>query len=296
MTTALVKGTWTMDTSNLIYYTEAEKIDLGCGFRYNYFLKLDNELTLHHHEYYEIFYLPYEGCAHLANGKLQQLPKGSLVFIRPDDCHDFCNPELKPITIVHLAVQREIIEKLFDFLSDAFPSQYLLKAPMPPYVVLDSFQMSELSSMLDKLNSIDYEDKRAKTITIRVTLARIFSQYFSDDKSLSPEQQLIPEWLSSTCNKMKQLENFSIGLSRMVELSGHTKEHLCRSFKKYYGSTAMDYINELRLTYIANMLIYTNNDIIDICYDSGYTNLSWMYTLFKKKYGLSPSKFRKVKA
>lgn len=285
-----------MDTSNLIFYPESEKIDLSCGFRYNHFLKLDNELTLHHHEYFEIFYLPDEGCTHLANGNLQQLPKGSLVFIRPDDCHDFRNPELKPITIVHLAVQRKIIEKLFDFLSDAFPSQYLLKTPMPPYVVLDSYQMSELSAMFSRLNSIDYEDKRAKTIAIRATLAGIFSQFFSDNNSLSPKQQQIPEWLSSTCSKMKQLENFSVGLDRMVELSGHTKEHLCRSFKKHYDSTAMDFINELRLTYIANMLMYSENNIIDICYDSGYTNLSWMYTLFKKKYGLSPSKFRKVKA
>lgn len=285
----------TMGTSEILFYSESEKIDLSCGFRYNYFLKLENELTLHYHEYYEIIYLPEEGCGHLVNGELQQLPRGSLVFIRPWDRHDFCNPELKAIVFMHLAVKREIIEKLFDYLSDAFPSHYLLKTPLSPYVVLDSFEMSELTAMFGQLNSIDYEDKRGKTIAVRVTLARLFTRYFSDNKTLSQEQT-VPEWLSSTCNKMKQLENFSIGLPRMVELSGHSKEHLCRSFKKYYGTTAMDYINELRLTYIANMLIYSQNDIIDICYDSGYTNLSWMYSLFKKRYGLSPSKFRKEKA
>lgn len=284
-----------MNKQNIIVYSEQEKkIDPNCGFRYNYFIKADNDVVIHRHTYYEIIFLPYEGCAHMANDAIQQLPRGSLIFIRPDDCHDFYNPELKTITLIHLAIQKIIIEKLFDFLSDAFPSKPLLDTDMPPYVVLNSVEIDELMTMLNQLNSIDFENKGAKTIALRSTLARIFSQYFSGSKSFSPEQRLIPEWLTSTCSKMKLPENFSAGLDQMVALSGHTKEHVCRSFKKYYGTTAMDYINEMRLTYIANMLIYTENSVINICYDSGYTNLSWMYTLFKQKYGLSPSKFRKV--
>ena len=63
--------------------------------------------------------------------------------------------------------------------------------------------------------------------------------------------------------------------------------------KKYYNITASDFINDLRLTFVANRLLNSDTPIIDICYESGFSNLGWMYTLFKKKYTASPSAFRK---
>lgn len=277
-----------------ILYKEEERLDVRLGFKYNCFIKDDNDLIFHTHDYYELLFLPHEGCTHLVNGITYHLPKGSLIFIRPSDCHDFLNPELKPVQIIHLGISHTIIEKLFDYLSPDFPSDKLLLSPMPPYIILDSFETNELLDSLNKLNSVDVKNKSLKAVVMRATLSTVFMQFFSDKKDFSLEKALIPEWLSKTCNEMKKQENFSLGIDRMVEVSEHTKEHLCRSFKKYFGYTAMSYINDLRLTYIANMLIYTSDDIIDICYDSGYTNLSWMYSLFKKKYGISPSKFRKI--
>lgn len=276
-----------------IVYRGATRLETGLGFKYNCFTKDDNDLTLHKHDYFEILFLPKDGCTHLANGSIYNLPRGSLIFIRPDDCHDFWNPELKEIEIIHIGLECSIVEKLFDYLSDAFPSRQLLSAPLPPYVILNSFEAAEFLELLSQFNSIDIENKALKASTMRSTIAWIFVKYFSENRAVIAEKT-IPEWLSKVCSEMKKIENFSLGIDRMVELSGYSKEHLCRSFKKHLGYTAMSYINDLRLTYIANTLVYTEEEIIDICYDSGYTNLSWMYSLFKKKYGMSPSKFRKI--
>jgi len=275
-----------------IVYRDVTRLDQRFGFKYNSFIKEDNDLTLHKHDYFEILFLPKDGCTHLANGSIHKAPKGSLIFIRPDDYHDFLNPELKKIEIIHIGLRRSIVEKLFDYLSDDFPSKQLLSAPLPPHVVLNSFEINEFLELLKQFSSIDIENKSLKASTMRSTISCIFVKYFSENKA-AVSKKAIPEWLSIVCSEMKNLENFSLGIDRMVELSGHSKEHLCRSFKKHLGFTAMSYINDLRLTYIANTLIYTDDEIIDICYDSGYTNLSWMYSLFKKKYGISPSKFRK---
>ena len=79
----------------------------------------------------------------------------------------------------------------------------------------------------------------------------------------------------------------------MVALSGKSREHVCRSVKKYYGQSLSEYINDRRLNFLANSLLTTNLPIIDLCYASGFENTAWAYTLFKRKYGTSPAKFRK---
>ena len=63
--------------------------------------------------------------------------------------------------------------------------------------------------------------------------------------------------------------------------------------KQYYGKTIPDYINDLRLNYWANSLLTSDTPIIDICYECGFENVGWAYTLFKKKYGMSTLKYRK---
>ena len=57
--------------------------------------------------------------------------------------------------------------------------------------------------------------------------------------------------------------------------------------------TIPDYINDLRLNYWANCLLNSDAPILDICYECGFENVSWAYTLFKQKYGMSPLKYRK---
>ena len=91
---------------------------------------------------------------------------------------------------------------------------------------------------------------------------------------------------------MNHKEYFTEGIDAMVRLSGKSYEHLSRSMKKYKNTTISEYINGIRLNHAANLLIYTNLSITDVGLECGYNNISYFLTCFKKKYGLSPKKFR----
>lgn len=293
----LIKRYWMvelMTNMHPVLYKEDERLDTRVGYKINRFFKDDNDLILHTHDYYEILFLPNDDCTHLVNGTEQHLPKRSLIFIRPGDCHDLINPDGKPIEIIHLGISSSIIDKLFDYLSPDFPSDFLLSESAPPFVILNYFEVNVYMDLLRELDLIDFENKSLKSVVMREKLVSIFVKFFFNKNNFSPSKTNIPEWLLKTYDEMKKLENFSQGIERMVEISGCTKEHLCRSFKKYMGCTAMSYINDLRITYIANMLSCSSKSIIELCYDSGFKNLSWMYSLFKKKYGVSPLQFRKT--
>ena len=78
----------------------------------------------------------------------------------------------------------------------------------------------------------------------------------------------------------------------MTELSGYSREHLSRSVKKYLNLTLSEYINSLRINWICNMLINTDVSITDLCYESGFSSLSYFYRIFKASIGMTPSDFR----
>ncbi|MBR2883204.1 MAG: helix-turn-helix transcriptional regulator, partial [Clostridia bacterium] len=96
-----------------------------------------------------------------------------------------------------------------------------------------------------------------------------------------------------TVEQMEKKENFSIGISRMVELSEKSIEHLSRSMRKYYGCSPTEHINALRIDYMSSMLAYSTLPIIDIWMDVGFESAGYAYKLFKQRYGVTPQQYRK---
>ena len=64
--------------------------------------------------------------------------------------------------------------------------------------------------------------------------------------------------------------------------------------KKYKGMTVSEFVNDLRLHYIANMLRCSNHTVAQIVFASGFNNISWASGLFKKKFGVTMHTYRKT--
>lgn len=69
--------------------------------------------------------------------------------------------------------------------------------------------------------------------------------------------------------------------------------HLSRMFKKQTGTNFSDYVTEKRLEYACNLLITTDMKISDIVATMGYGNINYFNKIFKLKYDLTPSQYRK---
>ena len=120
-------------------------INLKTGFKCErVYLKTVEPYRPHYHEFYELFMTLSDGVVHIINDEEEILPKGALIFIRKEDKH-FYRPNYKnECAFVNLAVTAEIIEGLFAFFSDSFPSEKLLKAKNPPKVILDPIGVKKL--------------------------------------------------------------------------------------------------------------------------------------------------------
>jgi len=81
-------------------------------------------------------------------------------------------------------------------------------------------------------------------------------------------------------------------LSKMVFLN---EQKLKAGFSKYYHMSIGEYTNHIKMTIAANLLSTTDLSIEDIASRVGYNYSANFSKMFKKTYGKTPLKFRKIK-
>jgi AraC-like DNA-binding protein len=81
-------------------------------------------------------------------------------------------------------------------------------------------------------------------------------------------------------------------VKQCLERNGITDAHQCRVFKKQYGISPLQYVNELRMTEIKNLLCDTAFSISEIAEKIGYDNPGYFSRAFRKYTGMSPREYR----
>lgn len=75
----------------------------------------------------------------------------------------------------------------------------------------------------------------------------------------------------------------------------HTSpSYVARMFKKYYGTSYITYVNNLRIKKARELLKEGNLPIKEVAYKVGYNNLNYFYRIFKKNTNVTPSMFKKM--
>ena len=83
-----------------------------------------------------------------------------------------------------------------------------------------------------------------------------------------------------------------IRLAQLSDIAGMSDSSFSRFFKLHTGRNLSDYIIDLRLGYACRQLVDSTNSVAEICYASGFNNLSNFNRIFKKRKSCSPSEFR----
>ena len=265
-------------------------IDQESEIHYAYHKSLATITIPHNHDFFEIFLITQGEAIHKINDRQEIIEEGDLVFIRPDDIHNYEKSDEKNCELINLAFPSSTILKLFEYFGEGFNSDKLIDTEYPPRIKLSKIEKEILISRLEKLNTLRRANKKKIKTELRILLADIFSRYFTYQESSA--NKIIPSWLVKLKSEMNRKENFVLGINKMYELCKRTPEHLSRSFKKHFNESPTDYITNLRLNYAANLLSNSDKDITNIAMESGFENLSHFYHLFRKKFNTSPKEFR----
>jgi len=248
------------------------------------------KVVLHRHTYYEIFLLYSGRLLHEVNNKAIKIPSNTIIFIRPDDFHQYRQLGDEDCGLVRLWVSTKIMEDLMRFLGNSSGIKRLLEDKFPHFTSIQKSEMQSFVKRFESVFSLQQEEESRRVAILKQLLMELIFHFIGIMNPVQDEK--LPLWLTGLCRQLSIRDNFVLGLERLFELSPVSREHLSRSFKKYLGTTPTEYINRLRLNYAANQLANTNKKIVDVCYDSGFGNLSYFYQCFKSVYGVTPKDYR----
>ena len=85
-----------------------------------------------------------------------------------------------------------------------------------------------------------------------------------------------------------------LSLESVAQFAGFSKYHYHRIFQKEVGVTASEYIRYRRIANAANMLLYTDEKILDIALYYRFETQELFTRTFKKFYKLPPGHYRKI--
>jgi two-component system response regulator YesN len=87
--------------------------------------------------------------------------------------------------------------------------------------------------------------------------------------------------------------NDTVTLEDIAKAAHLSVSRLCHLFKEQLNTTAFKYLNTIRIQHAKYLLISTDLTCIEVCFDSGFTNLSYFNRTFKQNVGITPTEFRK---
>jgi AraC-like DNA-binding protein len=123
-------------------------------------------------------------------------------------------------------------------------------------------------------------DKGMRELSTGQFAANVMHQH-SSDESLGK----VMDYLSRHYSEV-------IRLSEVAEMVNMSESSFCRFFKQHTSKSFIDFLTDIRLGAASRALIDSSLSIAEIGYDCGFNNLSNFNRIFKKKKGVTPSKFR----
>lgn len=97
-------------------------------------------------------------------------------------------------------------------------------------------------------------------------------------------------------NHADEMFKTEINLSKLAETYNRNEKYMGRLFKKSVGMSFAEYKQEKRLELAESLLVSGNDRIIDIALECGFNNISYFNRSFQKKYGSTPTEYRRRKS
>lgn len=84
-----------------------------------------------------------------------------------------------------------------------------------------------------------------------------------------------------------------VTLSKVASIACMSIPSFCNYFKQRTQKTYFNYLNEVRVGYACNQLLYTNKSVTTICYESGFNTVTHFHRQFLRLKKTTPLQYRK---
>jgi len=109
----------------------------------------------------------------------------------------------------------------------------------------------------------------------------------------TPRETGTPSWLLSARDYLHAHANRPIMLSELSQVAGVHPVHLVRVFRRRLGVTPAEYARQLRLEIACRALAETDQPIVEVALEAGYSSQAHMTSAFRAQLGSTPAAYRR---
>ena len=248
------------------------------------------EFRLHFHPEYELTFVVKGNGYRLIGNHHQEFEENDLVLIGSNLPHTWVGKveeDKEPFEQIVIQFSKDFIGR-FDGLEET-KSIFTLLAESKQGIFFKSFKPN-LKKILIKLIHSTGIERINNLIYILSLLANEDKIYLSDKAFLynNNDEFRINKVLTYLQNNYTE----KIQLKNVANLIFQSESNFCKFFKKSTGKTFSNYLNDIRINEVCQMLLNTDKTINEIAYNCGFETLSYFNRVFLKKKKVSPLKFR----
>lgn len=254
------------------------------------------EVPLHWHNEMEIVYVKKGKGIISLDFESHYVEAGDIVVAIPGQMHgifQFEGYSMEYENIIFLADM--LVSKIADSLSEEFFAPLLSGSLNFNHVITaDDYNYADFARCLDQADAVCAAFPKGYKLALKSCLFGFMYAILrsaEDEKTDKNDKNL--DRIKDVIKYIETHFGRPISIDEISGVCGFSSSHFMKFFKNIMGSSFVEYLNDYRLSMASRMLIDSDDTVLTIAADCGYENLSYFNRLFKRKYGVTPSEFRK---
>ena len=249
--------------------------------------KVYSQLDGHFHSVYEIYYFISGDADIMVEGKIYPLKPHTLFLISPGVLHGIrVNSRADYVRNVLFLSPDNLMPERRQLLTDLMPNG---KKKRSLEVLYEHTEAYHLDDFFYQLHRLDDQPAEVREMLSPIFLEALLAQIHLLARELKPATLV-----NALPDKMLEIIHYVNGHltenQTLDDIASHffiSKNYLNASFKKYLGTTTMDYVRNKRII-LAKQAMLNGASAMDAALQSGFTDYSSFYRAYVKYAGTSP--------
>ena len=255
--------------------------------------------SMHSHPFFEFVYVLHGRAEHTINDRTMILSEGDYFLIDLNCRHEyrklsgeekFCivNCMFLPSFVDHSLKSIKRFDELASYAMKEYSAGERSSVALSSYHDQDGFVGSLIQRMMKESKDKkagSYEILRASLVALIICLAR------NEVETESTGAEFVTRYIRRFVD-----ENYyrQIGLSDVCRELGFSLTYASITFKEESGMNFRDYLKRVRLEKACGYLRSTDMSVAEIAGLVGYADAAFLYKMFKKELGVTPSRYREL--
>lgn len=259
---------------------------------YHYFDRGMTSIHLHHHDFFEVYFLIEGRVTSQIEGRNYDLKPGDIVLMNTSELHQTIIYDLdKPYERIVLWLNRNFLKELSTEQSDL---ALCFEGPQHRNVIrTDVDQQQHFRGLLNKLLNLKSYTGFGQDLYPRTYLLEILL-FLNEEITLVKQRPKIEvrkdRLIDAVIEHIGEHIEEEIKIDNLTEVFFLSKFHLCREFKNQTGTTLHRYIIQKKLIR-AKELILKNIPITEVYQKAGFGDYSNFFRAFRNEYNMTPRQY-----